>query len=157
MEPDQLTEADPGANWVSALVGCTGTDGPVTPITNGAQFVAAAGGTVKCTFTNTKRPTVTVNKTTNGGNGTFSFTLAGDGGSTKPLDTSQGSTVAWNTGLTPGGTYTLTEADPGADWVSTFQGCDNATNVTPVAGGVQFTAPVARTSRAASPTRIDRR
>src|SRR5699024_6450897 len=91
------------------------------------------GQSVTCSFTNAKRPTVTVEKTSVGGDGTFGFTLtpvdpdSGDpAGDAVPQDvvTSDGSgSASWGPeGLTPSGTYTLAETAQDG-WVSEFEQC----------------------------------
>jgi uncharacterized repeat protein (TIGR01451 family) len=79
----------------------------------------AAGETVTCTFVNTKRGTIIVEKQTSpdGASGSFTFTGSaagsiGDGGQIVVGD------------LVPG-TYTSTEADPGSDWVLNNIVCDD--------------------------------
>jgi len=104
------------AGW--DLTGTSCSDGsPVSAI------VLGAGETVTCTFTNTKRGTIIVEKQTSpdGAAGTFTFTgdaagAIGDGGTI----------VVPN--LVPG-TYTSTEADPGALFDLGAIECDDANSL----------------------------
>lgn len=110
-------------------------------------------------------PSVTVDKATQGGDGTFQFTLQpvtqGTPGTALPggsVTTSNGTgTFTWGPGgnqavsLVPGGTYRLTEL-PVSRWTSTFEQCTTTdavthvtTTVTPLESGsdfVTFVAPV---------------
>jgi uncharacterized repeat protein (TIGR01451 family) len=76
-----ITEAIPAA-YQLINVNCTGlgAGGTFTPnlATGAVAFDAAAtarGAAIACTFTNAKLPTLTLNKTSNGGVGTYNFTL----------------------------------------------------------------------------------
>jgi uncharacterized repeat protein (TIGR01451 family) len=76
-----ITESIPAAYQLTN-VNCTGlgAGGTFTPnLTTGVVvFDAAAtarGAAIACTFTNAKLPTLTLNKTSNGGVGTYNFTL----------------------------------------------------------------------------------
>ncbi|MEO7126358.1 MAG: hypothetical protein ABI382_11415, partial [Nakamurella sp.] len=126
--------------WVSEFKSCTG----VTPTSSDASsvtFTAAAGAIISCGFTNTKRPAITVSKTAVGGDGDFAFTLAGDGGSGQTVTTTRGAgSYTWGpAGLTPGGTYTLSETvQPG--WVSKFTSCTGVTPTSSTDNSVTFTA-----------------
>ncbi|HRB02362.1 MAG TPA: hypothetical protein PLP26_03290, partial [Ilumatobacteraceae bacterium] len=105
-------------------------------------FTAAAGAVISCDFTNTKRPAISVLKTAVGGDGTFEFTLTGDGGSMVPVSTTNGvGSYVWDpAGLTPGGTYTLTESVK-VGWVSTFTACSGVEVTSSTSSSVTFTAP----------------
>ena len=92
-----------------------------------------AGAVIECSFTNTKRPMIKVLKSSTGGDGTFTFTLAGrrvraarrrrDDGAER-LGLARGIQTA----STSGGDYTLTETVQD-DWVSDVRGvrehCDD--------------------------------
>ncbi len=104
-----VTETIP-AGYVLASVTCggLGSGGTATPnlATGAVAFNAAAtaaGSNITCTFTNTKLPTVTLTKISNGGVGGFTFT--GDNGWASQTIT----TVTSGTGVT-GATQTLTAA-----------------------------------------------
>ena len=118
-----LTETIDDA-WVSTFVACDEGTEVVGSTANSVTFVAEAGATVSCEFENVKRPEITVNKLTQGGEGTFQSTLTGPGGSVVPVATTAGSgTYTWGpAGLVPGETYTLTET-PDARWRPTCLGC----------------------------------
>src|SRR5205823_5754604 len=56
------------------------------------EATLAAGKTLSCSFTNTKHATLTLNKTSVGGDGSFAFTSSGGGlGSFSPIATLSGS------------------------------------------------------------------
>ena len=104
-----ITEGIP-AGYVLASVTCggLGSGGTTTPnlATGAVVFNAAAtaaGSNITCTFTNTKLPTITLIKISNGGVGGFAFT--GDNGWASQTIT----TVTSGTGVT-GATQTLTAA-----------------------------------------------
>ncbi len=104
-----ITEGIP-AGYTLASVSCTGlgSGGTATPnLGTGAVVLdtaaTAVGSNIACTFTNTKRPTVTLTKISNGGVGGFTFT--GTNGWTSQTIT----TVISGTGVT-GATQTLTAA-----------------------------------------------
>ena len=108
-----MVETGAPAGWISEFVECTGTDTSKAVDVQGnpgVEFVAPSGGSVECTFRNTKRSTVQVLKSSTGGTGKFDFTLKGidpaKGGSTETLNTdpSGSASFTWDTGLTPGGT-----------------------------------------------------
>ena len=126
--------------WVSTFTKCTGVT-PTSSTASSVTFTALPGATISCGFTNTKRPTISVAKTAVGGDGSFNFTLNGDGGSTVPVSTTLGAgSYSWGpAGLTPGGTYTLSEAAQDG-WVSTFTSCSGVTPTSSTASSVTFTA-----------------
>ena len=83
-----ITETIP-AGYVLASATCTGMGGGGTATPNlgtGALVLnaaaTAAGSVIACTFTNTRLPTITLTKISNGGVGGFTFT--GDNGWAKP-------------------------------------------------------------------------
>jgi hypothetical protein len=133
------TPGDP-AVWNSPTVACK--DQGMNPVSYGAngEVSIAPGATVTCTFTNTKKPQLTVVKKIVGGNGTTdAFDVKVDG-ATK-LDDAAGTAAA---GTSSGafsvstGTHTVSETladgstpvDP-SDWVVSFSGdCDAAGQVT---------------------------
>ncbi len=102
----RITEAIP-AGYVLSNIACTGTGAGNTTNNLASGFVdiavggTAPGATVNCTFTNTKKPTVTLTKISNGGVGPYTFT--GTNGWTSQTITT---TVA-GTGVA-GATQTLT-------------------------------------------------
>ncbi len=114
---------------------CDGTNVPTgfTADSTGASgniaiAAADANTTVSCRFTNAARPTLVVDKTTQGGTGTFTFDVTPD-----PADGTQAASPATLTATTTtagvaarsgqailaiGEGYTVTEQDPGVDWVA---------------------------------------
>jgi hypothetical protein len=68
-----ITESVP-ADWQLSGIVCTDPTNDSTTSGSTATINVAAGETVACTFTNTKQASVTVEKQTLGGDGTFAFT-----------------------------------------------------------------------------------
>ncbi len=85
----------------------------------------AAGETVTCTFTNTKRGTIIVEKQTSPDGATGNFTFTGTAAGTI---SDNGRIIVPN--LVPG-TYTSTEADPSPSFALGFILCDDGTSLTP--------------------------
>lgn len=79
------------------------------------------GETVTCTYTNTKRGTIVINKTAVGGDETFTYT--GDLGAFS-ITTTNGSGSQTFTDVVPG-TYAVTEDTPPANWVFTSLVCSD--------------------------------
>jgi len=107
--PTTLTETIPSA-YALTDISCTGlgSGGTATPnLVAGTLLLDAAatvsGSDIACTFTNTKRPTLTLTKVSQGGTGTFTFT--GDNGWV-----SQGITTSTSGVGVAGSTQTLTAA-----------------------------------------------
>ena len=104
LKPGTYSVAEtPLAGW--DLTGATCSDGS-TP--NAIDL--APGETVTCTFTNTKRGTIIVEKQTSPDGASGQFTFTGDAAGT----ISDGGQIVVSN-LKPG-TYTSTEAAPGSDW-----------------------------------------
>lgn len=102
----------------------TGWDLTSSSCTSGtpASFTVPAGGSVTCTFTNTKRGAITVTKHTVGGDGTFSFTAGGDASYTNfGITTTSGTGTNTQTNIVPG-TYSATETVP-TGWDKTADTC----------------------------------
>jgi uncharacterized cupredoxin-like copper-binding protein len=90
----------------------------------------SAGETVTCTFTNTKRAIVIINKTALGGNNTFGYTGTGSGISTSfTISTSGGNGSQTFTNVQPG-TKTVTESGPSTGWDFTSLICSDPDNGT---------------------------
>ena len=123
------TEADPTPAF--DLTGITCDDGgSATPSTwdvgtRTATFNLESGETVKCTFTNTQRGTIIVEKQTNPDGAPGSFTFTGDASGTISDD---GQIIVAD--LWPG-TYTATEADPTPAFDLTGITCDDGGSATP--------------------------
>ncbi|RLA16950.1 MAG: hypothetical protein DRQ56_09900, partial [Gammaproteobacteria bacterium] len=108
--------------WEITDISCTGaTDNGTYDFNTAPQFITgiqiAAGEDVVCTVSNTKLSTLTVVKTTAGGNGIFDF----DSNKTN-IGSFQIDTTTLNTGqrvftlLEPGLDYTITETIPASGW-----------------------------------------
>ncbi|HZJ22223.1 MAG TPA: hypothetical protein VFD54_02870, partial [Anaerolineales bacterium] len=94
------------AGWDLSGLTCNDTNGTTNQMTRTANIALDAGENVVCTFTNTKRGTIIVEKQTNpnGAPGLFTFT-----GTAAGTIADNGTITVAN--LVPG-TYTSTEADP---------------------------------------------
>ena len=110
-----LTCADPGDNGSSSVL-ATGI----------ATIDLDPGETVSCTYTNTKRGSITVAKTTDGGDDTFAFT----GDATTTLGDGQSSTI----GVVPGA-HQVTEVAT-AGWDLTEIICDDGNSSGDIGTGV---------------------
>jgi plastocyanin len=108
--------------WDLTAADCGGTAAASNP----PSFTLAAGATVTCSFTDTKRGTIIVQKQTIGGTGQFVFT--GTGGSNLPasitLSTAAQSSYVGQTftNVLPG-TYTVSENGPPSGWDLTASSC----------------------------------
>ena len=98
--------------------------------TRTATFQVDPGETVKCTFTNTKRGTIIVEKQTVPDGAAGSFTFTGDAAGTI---SDNGTITAIN--LVPG-TYSSTENDPSPAFILTSLICDDGASATPSSGNV---------------------
>jgi len=144
-----VTESGPPAGWQFTSLSCSAGGSNAGQV---ATIILPAGGSVTCTYTNTKQGTITIIKNTVGGNGTFAFThnvgTASDPDVTSPFNIT---TVA-NTGqqqflnVSPG-TYTVTESGPPAGWTFSSLSCSAggsnagqvATIILPAGGSVTCT------------------
>jgi uncharacterized repeat protein (TIGR01451 family)/LPXTG-motif cell wall-anchored protein len=126
-----VTESTIPTGWDRNTAVCTGGNSAGTyNAATGAltNIQVGPGQTVTCTFTNTKRATVTLKKATVNGDGTFGFTSA------IPNLTGNITTVG---GVTPGGservgsvvagTYSITEGTIPAGWDRTSASCTGST------------------------------
>jgi Ca2+-binding RTX toxin-like protein len=96
--------ADPGFRVTS--IACDDGDSSGNLGSRTVTFRTTPGETVTCTITNTRNPTVTVNKTTVGGDGTFSFGLSGQPARSVTTTGGSGATTFSNVAT---GNRTLTE------------------------------------------------
>jgi uncharacterized protein (TIGR03437 family) len=104
------------SGWIQTSASCTNG----TP----ANVIVRAGATTVCTFINTpQQGSITVVENTLGGNGTFAF--ASNFGLAS-LTTIGGTASQTFTGLTPGGSYNVSETAP-AGWNQTGASCTNGT------------------------------
>ncbi|MEK0431720.1 MAG: hypothetical protein RL139_1524 [Gemmatimonadota bacterium] len=132
--------------WDLTALTCDDTNSSGSLATRRATFEVAAGETVTCTFTNTKRGAIRVVKTAVGGDSTFSFSPTGFGG-VFTLTTVSGTKDTTFSNVTPAlavsGTYRLAE-DALAGWTAGMLAClrqdgttsagDPATGITVAAG-----------------------
>lgn len=118
-----LTELLGDLQWELDDVVCSdgtdSTDGAVTVTTT-------AGDTIDCVFTNLQFGSLEITKSTIGGDGTFEFDLqpldangepVGDP-ITEAVTTDAGTGIADFGALAPGSRFSLTEADPGDEWIA---------------------------------------
>ncbi|HSN01709.1 MAG TPA: hypothetical protein VLS52_11930, partial [Rudaea sp.] len=134
---DYVISEQPLAGWTpGAQIVCKDIDGDIAPFVdvNNATGTITAHMSVSadqafCTFTNTQQASITINKATTGGDGTFNFT-----GSPNiapfSITTSGGAGQSTITGLNAG-TYSISEAVP-AGWDLTNLTCVDPTSDTTV-------------------------
>jgi sarcosine oxidase gamma subunit len=144
-----VTESGPPAGWQFTSLSCSAGGSNAGQV---ATIVMTPGASITCTFTNTKLGTITINKNTVGGNGTFAFThtvgTASDPDVASPFNIITASGTGQQQFLnTPAGTYTVTESGPPAGWVFTSLSCSAggsnagqvATIILPAGGSVTCT------------------
>ena len=119
-----ITETAPTGYDLTAL-SCNGGTTTTDLATRTATITLGVGGSVLCTYTNTKRGSITTVKNTNGGNATFNFTGTGSG--VAPFSITTVNNLGSNTisNLVPGA-YTITETVP-AGWTLTGLACTDPT------------------------------
>jgi uncharacterized repeat protein (TIGR01451 family) len=116
------------AGWDLTGVTCDDQNS-VGSVPNGtATFNVTAGEIVTCTFTNTKRSTIVVEKVTVGGDGTFAFDGPG------AFDPSLGNGETAQLEVVPG-SYTVSETVP-SGWDLTGIVCDDGGSASPSTGDV---------------------
>ena len=124
------------AGWDLSNIGCTGGSVTITgsgtnptsgfePGDTSVNVTITSGQTVACTFTNTRRGSITIVKNTVGADGTFSFTGAQNFQVQTIAGTGQ-NTAAFAS-VAPG-TYAVTETVP-AGWNLTALACSNASAI----------------------------
>jgi hypothetical protein len=137
------------AGWkavVAPTPGCTNFD----PATNTLDVDPVAGQTVACTFQLIKLASITIQKTTIGGDGTFAIIEPTLG--TQSITTVAGSGAVTYSGVLPG-TYTFGESAPG--WSSSpFGGNCSASGTVVVNAGATLTCTLTNTKLAT--IRIDK-
>ncbi len=122
-----LSEADPGSAWTAGTFACFINGAPVGAVgANGFEIPVTAGADITCSITNTKVPPgqIRLTKRVVGTDEDWSFTfrLAGAALPNERVVTKAVPTASWSN-LTPNLTYTLSEDNPGADWVAGGIGC----------------------------------
>jgi hypothetical protein len=127
-----ISESVP-ADWRLNSIVCT--DPTSDSITSGstATIKVAPGETVACTFTDTRQASVTVEKQTLGGDGTFAFT----GSQPFSITTTAGNgknTTAFAS-VVPGAALSIVESVP-AGWTLEKVACQDATSGTPVGAAI---------------------
>jgi hypothetical protein len=123
--PYTSTEANPNPGFDLTSIVCNDANSSGSVATRTASFTLDPGETVKCTFTNTKRATLIIAKTTVGGIGAFDFTGSGSGvPATFGLTTTVANTPVSTTfaNIIPGAAQTITEQVP-TGWDLTGIGC----------------------------------
>ncbi|GAI20151.1 unnamed protein product, partial [marine sediment metagenome] len=125
-----ITETVPGG-WTLTSVNCTG--GTCTNITNGVSINLGAAENVTCTFTNTKKGSITIKKETDPDGSPQSFNFTGSGG-LGGFNLSDGGSKPFSD-LLPG-SYNITETVPGG-WTLTSVNCTGGT-CTDITNGVSI-------------------
>lgn len=123
------TETVP-AGWDLTGVVCDDANSTGDAAAAKATFRAEAGETVTCTFTNTKRGSITVVKNTVGGNGTFNYT---SNFGVSALTTVGGTASQTATNLVPG-SYSISESDPAPAFDFTSLQCTDPSGGTTIQG-----------------------
>ena len=151
-----IDETDPGASWVEGPFACTVGGNPLASGAGPLQFTLDPGADVVCQVTNTKNGTITVEKKTVGGVGSFDFTLTGQPNRMVQTVT-PGVFLAgtpWSN-LAPAN-YTIDEVNPGASWVEgsftcTLDGTQTTVTGTspqiPLAAGQSWTCQITNTKK----------
>ena len=129
-----VTETLPVTNYDLTMLACTstgtGTSATPTLATGLSSITLGAGGSVTCTYTNSKLPTIVVRKITTGiAGGPFTFSTTGGHGFTTPFSLTtatagvavQQSFVIGAAGI--GGNFSVTESTLAAGFVLTDVGC----------------------------------
>ncbi len=119
------TEADPTPGFDLTAITCDDGNSTGNVGTQTATFNLDPGETVTCTFTNTQRGTIIVEKQTDPDGVPGNFTFSGDAAGT----ISDGGQIVVSD-LAPG-TYTSTEADPTPGFDLTAITCDDGSSATP--------------------------
>ena len=139
-----VNELGPTTGFDLTSLSCTDPDGGTTTnlVTATASIDLDPSESITCTFTNTQRGTVIVNKTAAGGDDTFSYTATGlDLPGAFSIATSGGSGSQTFSSVRPGA-KSLTEGAPPAGWYFDSLLCDDGT----VSGqGVSFTLDAGET------------
>ena len=130
--PNNSGSLEPGTYSVSeaAVTGWDLTDASCTDGSPVSAISLQAGETVTCTFTNTKRGTIIVEKQTSPDGATGDFAFTGDAAGTL----SDGEQIVVGS-LVPG-TYASTEAAPGEDWNLGAISCDDGQSAGASSGDV---------------------
>ncbi len=127
---------------------------------NFANIKVEADETVRCTYTNTRNGSITINKTTTGGDGTFAFATTGTGLSNFNIVTAAGAGTRTFNDLIPGN-YSVAESVP-AGWSLTNLVCStggtpagNTANIT-LAAGANVTCTFTNSNTTKTPEVIKR-
>ncbi|MBM7829504.1 type II secretory pathway pseudopilin PulG [Agromyces cerinus] len=121
--------------WEQGDITCSVGDSAVEDLNGdepGFEFIAGVGVSITCAVTNRAVPVdIDVTKSAVGGDGTFEFALqpldengepVGDA-MTASVDTEEGTGVATFENLLPGSRFSLSEVDPGGDWIAGDLSC----------------------------------
>jgi len=122
------------AGWEVTDIQCTGAATPavISLPAHSATITLAAGENVVCTFTDTKTGSITINKSTVGGEGSFRFATTGNGLSDFIIVTAGGAGAHAFNALLPG-VYTVTELVP-SGWNPPTLTCTGTATPVSIAG-----------------------
>src|SRR3989442_1568994 len=123
-----------GSSYSLSEIGQTGWDAGTLTCDHGTApgaIAVVAGQTTTCAITNTKQGAITVNKTTVGGDGTFSFTSSFG---LPAITTTSGAGAQTVSNLSVGSSYSLSEIGQTGGDAGTLT-CDHGTAPGAVAGG----------------------
>ena len=125
-----LNETDLPAGWDLSNINCTGANSVNVDVAAGTAGIGlGAGQTVQCTFTNTARGSLTIEKVTFGGDEEFGFTSATlDGGTLEnptefTLDSAGINTITFDN-LVSSLTWDVAEDQPPTDWTLLNASCN---------------------------------
>ena len=127
-----ITESVP-AGWQLGGISCADPTGDSAASGSTATVNVAPGEVVACTFSNTLQASITVEKQTLGGDGTFAFT--GSRSFSITTTAGNGANATAFASVTPGVPSTIVEVVPGG-WTLASVGCRDATSGAPVGGAI---------------------
>jgi len=123
-----ITESVP-TDWQLNGIACADPTNDSTTAGSAATVRIAPGEVVACTFTNTRQASVTVEKLTVGGNGTFAFT--GSQAFSITTTTGNGRNTTAFASVTPGAALSIVETVP-SGWTLASVACRDSANGTPL-------------------------
>ncbi|HEU5264215.1 MAG TPA: hypothetical protein VFU34_06225, partial [Gaiellaceae bacterium] len=125
-----VTESAPPAGWDFTSLDCVDEDGNSSETGMTSNIVLAAGETATCTYTNTKRGSIVVDKVTapSGDPQSFPFTLTGGPDSINQGFSLTDAATPHNSGLVKPGTYVAAETTVPPGWDLTGQTCSDGSS-----------------------------
>jgi uncharacterized repeat protein (TIGR01451 family) len=147
-----VTESAPPAGWDFTSLQCVDEDGNSSVNGMTSNIVLAAGETATCTYTNTLRGSIVVDKVTapSGDPQSFPFTLTGGPDSINQGFSLTDAAAPHNSGLVKPGTYAAAETSVPAGWDLTSATCSDGSSPGSISldGGETVTCTFTNTKRA---------